>query len=372
MKADLYLELPANPDLPVRLARVRNHQLETITPPELKPGARLKTVAFAPALAAPRFSVSLPARSESEARKAALFAIEDDLAQPVEDVALTLGPRTPAGMPRDVYVVDRALLKSWLALIQSLGLDQVQIIPESSLITPDTRIHDFGARLVLSGPDRTIGADADLPEDVFRALISSAGLENVPTTRGDALTTLARLHEDRPGVSLDGPGGEPARSASSRGYRAWFTAAALAFAVAALWIAGVWLETRNLQAAATAQEDNARRVFTILFAGAPEPADLGAEVRRLSQRAEAAPAGGFLPLASAVYAAISGSDTIQLARLSWSSSDQALNAKLHFANRADESSFHTRLQTAGLVSETVEASDTLSGVDASITVRVQP
>ena len=51
MKAELYLDLPASPDLPIRIARVRGGQLEDVDPSALNVSSRIKSVAFAPALA---------------------------------------------------------------------------------------------------------------------------------------------------------------------------------------------------------------------------------------------------------------------------------------------------------------------------------
>jgi general secretion pathway protein L len=372
MSAEVYIELPATSGAPLRLARLRGGELEEASPTGLAPGSRTKAVAFAPALAVSRFRIPLPARNESEARKAALFALEDDLAQPVEEIAITLGPRPAAGAPRDVYVVDRALLTSWLTALDALGLSGCPIVPEASLPPAGAHVYRFEDRLLLAAADRTFGADASLPDDILRTLIDAAGLTHAPVTHAAALATLAQLHTAQAGITLDGPDGTPARRPGTHGARAWFTAAALALAVCVLWISTVWLDTRNLAAAAGAQDAAARQRFHALYPAAPDPADLHAEIRRQAQRAEAAPRTRFQPLAAAVYAALAGSDTIRLSRLSWSASDAALRADLHFAGRADEAAFHARLQAAGWASETAAATDTALGVDATVTVRAQP
>lgn len=372
MSAELYIDLPASPGAPLRLARLRGGQLDEVSPSSLTVSNRTKAVAFAPALAVSRFRIPLPVRNESEARKAALFALEDDLAQPVEEIAVTLGPRPAAGAPRDVYVVDRALLKTWLAELDALGLSSCPIIPEASLPPSGAHVYRFEDRLLLAATERTFGADASLPEEALRALIDAAGLTHAPVTHAGALATLAQLHAANQGIILDGPDGMPARRPGTRGYRAWFTAAALALAVGVLWLSTVWLDTRNLAAAADAQDAAARQRFHALYPAAPEPADLHAEIRRLARRAEAAPRSRFQPLAAAVYAALAGSDTIRLTRLSWTAADAALYADLHFAGRADEAAFHARLQAAGWASETTAATDTALGVDATITVSAQP
>ncbi len=371
MKADIYIALPSNPDLPLRVVRVRNGELEDLPLPAFKAKAQTNAVAFAPASAIGTFRIPLPARSESEALKVALYAIEDDLAQPVEDIVLTLGPRDPVGPDRDIYVVDRQLMTAWRDQLRSLGLEHAPIIAESSLNPGKPAIFDFGDRLLLSTPELTQSLDAGLPDNAIQALITAAGLSATAVTRADALATCIDLHEQKSGVSLKDTGGNTSRQASIAGLRGWLLAGALAAAGLVLWISTVWLETHNLEQVARQHEATARTAFRQQFDGAPEPADVHSEVRRLSQIAAGRENTGFRPLSSALYEALAGSETIQLKRLTYASDDQVLRAELQFANRADEAAFRTRVETAGWQIETERAVDGPSGVDASIAMRAR-
>ena len=77
-------------------------------------------------------------------------------------------------------------------------------------------------------------------------------------------------------------------------------------------------------------------------------------------------------MASALYKAIAESDSVQLARMSFSQNDPGLQASLIFANRQSEQAFRTSLEASGLGVEVVSASDTPQGVQANIVLRARP
>jgi len=372
MKADIYVELPSVSGALPRLARRRGDQLEPLKADGFVAQRRPKVVAFAPALAVAKFRVSVTARSEQEARKAALYAVEDDLAQPVEDVYLALGPRARASSIRDVYIVDRKLLNGWLEFLGAAHLSSAEIVPESSLQFPDRTVMDFGDRLLVNGAHGLVAADADWPEGAKLALIQASGLDGADIRAADALQTLAGLHAKSPGISIavadNGPGGRN----RSGGARSWQVAGVLALAAAAIWVGSIWMETNRVHAAASRQEAEARAQYRAQFPGAPEPADIHAEVRRLSRQLVPASDDGFRPLTLALYAAIAGSDTIRLVRLTYSQADRALHARLQFANRADEAAFKSRLEGAGLEVSTDAVRDLAAGIEADLIVRARP
>lgn len=372
MKADLYIELPADPGGPLRLARWRGGELETVQPARAGANSRTRAIAFAPALGVAKFRVSLAAKSESEARKTALYAIEDDLAQPVEDVYLTLGPKLRNEGTREVYVVDKALLRAWTEALSALNLSHATIIPESSLNLADATIYDFGDRLLLSRDGTTVVADTAWPEEAIRELISACGLGGARRTAGSALATLATLHSTSPGIPLNGAEGDGPRRAGGKGLRRWLFAGVLALAAAGLWLVSVWTETSSLQQATARNEITARAAFRAQFPGAPEPADISAEVRRLSAGPGAAAPTSFRTLSAALYGALTDSPTVSLVSLSYVDTEAALRARMQFANRAEEAAFRSRLEAKGLIVETALLGETALAIDVNFIVRAAP
>lgn len=372
MKANLYIELPADPGGTLRLARWREGEIETVQPTRAGAYSRTRAVAFAPALGVAKFRVSLAAKSESEARKIALYAIEDDLAQPVEDVHLTLGPKVRNEGARDVYVVDKVLMRAWTEALSALNLSHATIIPESSLNLADATIYDFGDRLLLSRDGMTVVADTAWPEEAIHELISACGLGGARRTAATALATLATLHSTSPGIPLNGAEVDASRRAAGKGFGRWLFAGVLALAAAGLWLASVWFETRSLQHATARNEITARAAYLFQFPGAPEPADLSAEVRRLSAGLAGAPPTSFRTLSAALYGALTDSPSIRLVTLTYADNEAALRARMQFANRAEEAAFRSRLEAKGLLVETELLGETPLAIDVNFIVRAAP
>jgi len=372
MKADLYIELPSAPDGPLRLARWRGGEIEHVPLGRAAANARTKAIAFAPALCVAKFRVPVAAKSGSEARKTALYAVEDDLAQPVEDVHLTLGPKVRNETARDVYIVDRRLMRAWTDALAALNLDHAPIIAENSLRLPQGAVLDFGDRLLLSHDGSAVAADPAWPDEALRELISACGLGNARRTHANALETLIPLQTQSPGIALEGADGDAASRRAGKGVGRWLFAGALALAAAGLWLASVWFETNALQQAADRNEAAARAAYRAQFPGAPEPADIGADVRRLSAQLVGGAPAGFRTLSAALYGALPDSPSVRVISLTYSGSEAVLQVQILFSNRAEESAFRSRLEASGFQAETESITDLAAGVEASLIVRAAP
>lgn len=90
--------------------------------------------------------VKLPARSEKEARQAAPFLIEDELATPLEDTATFVGRADPEGH-RLVYAVQRPLAEAWQTIAAKVEAKVRYFLPEGLAVA------DFAEDAVLFGDD---------------------------------------------------------------------------------------------------------------------------------------------------------------------------------------------------------------------------
>ncbi len=372
MKADLYIELPSVPGGPLRLARWRGGEIEHVPLGRIAANARTKAIAFAPALCVAKFRVPIAAKSESEARKTALYAVEDDLAQPVEDVHLTLGPKGRNETARDVYIVDRSLMRAWTEALAALNLDHAAIIPENSLTLPIGALLDFGDRLLLSQEGSAVAADPAWPDEALRELISAYGLGHARRTPTNALETLIPLHASSPGIALGGADGDGARRRGAKGLGRWLFAGVLALAAGGLWLASIWFETNGLHQAAARNEAAARAAYRAQFPGAPEPADIGADVRRLSAQLAGASPASFRALSAALYRALPDSPSVRVVSLSYTASEVSIRARIQFSNRAEESAFRSALESSGFQAEAEAIRDLPTGVEANVIVRAAP
>lgn len=367
MSAEIFVELPADASGELRIGRMRKNLLEPVPLASFRGTAGMKAVAFAPALLVSRFRAPVTARSDAEGRRAALCAVEDELGQPIEDVALALGPKEPSSNVRDAYIVDQALLRAWREQLEAIGLGHASIVAENSLRSQSATVWAFDDRVLMTRADACFAIDAAMGEDEVRGFIAAAGFAGAPTRQAESLATLAALHLETPGVVLDS-----GAAARSKGLRSWQTAAALAGAGLLIWTVTLALETRAQVAAAQQAEQTARQMFRAQFPGSPEPQDIHTEVRRIAQAYGSGAASGFQPMAAALFKAIAASDTVQLNSLSYSVAESALEADLQFAGAADEAAFRARLEPAGLRLETAEVTDTSDGVRGRFTLRGAP
>ena len=80
--------------------------------------------------------VLMPARSEKEAYRAAPFAIEDELAEPVETVHVAIGKPEKVGEQtyRDIHVCSRARMDEWVEQIKTAGLKRAMLVAEQSVL----------------------------------------------------------------------------------------------------------------------------------------------------------------------------------------------------------------------------------------------
>ena len=372
MKPDVYIELPSAPGAPVRIASRKDGGVHEITPETFKGNSQTKAVAFAPALAVARFQVPVAARSESEARRAALYALEDDIAQPIEEVHLTLAPRSGGDANRVVFVVDKSLFEHWANLLRGLGVGHAPIVPESSLQQAQPTVYKFEDRWLLAGPERVFGADGALPDEAVEALIDAAGLTGARVVHRGSFAFLSEAYQQHAGLTLANSGKSTETTREASGFGFWRLAASLALAAIVLWVGGLWIETSRLERSAALNDAAARTAYRAQFPGAPEPVDVHTDVRQQMERSITSGGGSFRAMASALYKAIAESDSVQLARMSFSQSDPGLQASLIFANRQSEQAFRTSLEASGLGVEVVSASDTPQGVQANIVLRARP
>lgn len=115
----------------------------------------------------------VPGQSERDARRAAPFLIEDQIAQPLEDVEVSLGPVGSDGA-RWLAALDRSLLKSWRDRLSGLDVSQLHIVPDGMVLTGhggDLTVMGYGERVVFQTRAGDLGAgDEDAARDLDAAL----------------------------------------------------------------------------------------------------------------------------------------------------------------------------------------------------------
>lgn len=100
----------------------------SVTEAAMEAGTR-RVIVLVPAADLLLTRVTVPTASRSRVRKAAPFALEDALAQDIEDLHIALGARdTDQQWP--VAVVERARMDHWLGQLHEAGLHPDRVVPE--------------------------------------------------------------------------------------------------------------------------------------------------------------------------------------------------------------------------------------------------
>ena len=106
----------------------------------------------------------VPGQSERDARRAAPFLIEDQIAQPLEDVEVSLGPVGSDGA-RWLAAVDHSLLKSWRDSLSGLDVAHIHSVPDGLLLTGhggDLTVMGYGDRVVFQTRAGDLAASGEM------------------------------------------------------------------------------------------------------------------------------------------------------------------------------------------------------------------
>ncbi len=331
---------------------------------------RDEVTVFAPGPSISLFEVALPARNEAEARRAAPYAVEDELAQPVDMIHAALGPRSQTpGAPRRIAVTSRALMADWLERLSEAGCANAALVPEQALPPPDEPILvDLGDRIVASFGDRRFAIDAGLPLDVHAALLgelpeeieihgsalarrlSRSAAAEAPEGREAWLTVLIGWFETADNVpNLRQGAFAAARRFDASGLRPWRASAVLAGGVAAAAAAAAMVETRALDEVSRGLESQALSLYRSF---APEDQNISAAqaaaTMRRTGRDMAASRLDFVTATAALYAATAEVEGAEIRSLRLDADTARLVANMAYGDYGDDARLKDALETAGL------------------------
>ncbi len=89
---------------------------------------------LAPAVDVVIAEADVPAKSGARVQQIVPFALEEQLAEDVENLHFAVGKRSPDAVRTPVAVVSRALIEQWLADLRSAGIEPNAIFAESELV----------------------------------------------------------------------------------------------------------------------------------------------------------------------------------------------------------------------------------------------
>lgn len=305
----------------------------------LAQAAQRRVVVLVPSADVRLASVQVPARQLAKALKAAPYALEEQLADDLDDLHFALGTRLADGR-WPVAVIAQARMQAWLALFQEHGVEVDALIPDVlALAVPDdahfSALADHGEVLVRTAHDS--GFACGLDDLVFCLDLADAGRTHrlrlaVPHQQAFDLSTLdwpiEPLHGFASGLEIllqqlrhdDAinllQGAYARRRDAVRWFAPWRAAAALALVALALSATLHGIESLRLNRALAVQDAANVARYQQIFPGETRIVDLQAQLdQQLAGLQTGAGGGQMLPLLGVLQQAIAATPGLNLQSL---------------------------------------------------------
>src|SRR5437773_4888010 len=344
----------------------------------------------------------VPVKAGAKLQQLVPYALEEHLADDIDDLHFAIGKRAGESARAPVAVVARALLDEWLAMLHAGGIEAEAIYADSELLP-----HNPGQAVVLLEEDavfvRSPGASpVTLPADALaEALeIAQSGADGAATgARGLILYTgaaewqrhsaqieAARAHFDGIKIQLltGGPlalfaqqlpattpinllqGTYSPTAARAVGLRAWRVAAILLVSLISVHLAGKLGELQLLKNREHQVDASIRDTFHTAMPGDPNTLDAR---RRMEQRLNAArgAGGGLLPALQALAQARDATPGMSVQALQFHAG--ALDMKLSAPDAASLDRVSQALRNNGWQADLTGGSNAGSGYEGHIQVR---
>lgn len=257
-------------------------------------------------------AVDLPLPSRAKRMAALPFAIEDQIAEPIESVHLALGAEI-APKRYLVGVVRHEVMAGWVDAAEEAGLGQAAMVPDA-LALPRPAEGEWAVEL---GTDRAIvragdGTGFALPPAMLQAAWQAAGQPAtqsygipLPAEMGASGSTIApaALSEKLLAPALDLRQGLYARRRAALP-NVWRRLGWIVALGAAAHVVIATADTLMLQRIADRREADARAVIALAAPGANLGGDLSASVADLLPSGSGAPPDSFLPLLTRISGAL--------------------------------------------------------------------
>lgn len=318
-------------------------------------GRRDEVILFVSGLDVSVLQAALPVRSEVEARRAAPFAVEDDIAVALEDVHIAVGgPGETLQTPRQMHVIARDTLKGWCKWVEGVSaLTNAKFVAEQSVLA-DGQVLVGDTRVLAKLGGKAFAADRALPDTLFAALFAGHDVANAP--EGDLLPLLAKAAEqNKTLVDLRQGDFRPRASFDASGLRPWRTVGLLAATLALTWVGTSVIELRALTSQAEAEKAATRQTYMSMFPDAPRNGDY---VRAASSAVRDANGGSgldFLQASAALYEALDAVPYAELRSVRYDQVDGGLTARIAYAGYGDDAELKSVLLDAGLTADLGDA-----------------
>ncbi len=333
-------------------------------------------------------SAVIPARNENQARRAAPFAIEDDLAETVEvsHVALSTPDKSNPSAPRRINVASIEALKDLVSHLSGLGLSEAEIVAAHSVLPDRDMLFEAPGIILGRLGARSFAVDASLGRDVIVGLlephpeaeIHGAHLAQAVSrpAQGDGAGTLEAFllqlanwaETGRRGINLRQGAFAPRRSVEFAGLDRWRFVGGLAAVAALGWFGSVTLETNAMNERATELEN-----LTAEFArvGWPETNGDVQQVLALNANTRASNVQNFpsvLDASAILYDGLSQVEGSELRTIRYDRLRGQMTASVAFESFADVDRLTAIINSSGLQARSGDSRQSGSKVIGDLTL----
>ncbi|MEE2565766.1 type II secretion system protein GspL [Hyphobacterium marinum] len=321
--------------------------------------------------------LDLPVRHESEARRAAPFALEEELASGLEETRIAVGPRQPDGS-RLAFAAAGSLVERWQTIAARVGVRPAVLVPDAWALSADAGelvVAESGRDLLFfnnTGTGPVCGRiEAGFAATVLPALLGQTRPERLAITPGvdlpsfgDSAPQLSGLEPIDAGAriaSLDPSvlrmlpallGRQHAAATDWSGMiRPLRRVAALAAAALALFVAVSVGEGAYLRAQSDVIDVRAEDAFRAAFPDVERVVNLDAQLRQRAGAASGSEASVFLQLAGALSTTLADGGDIQVEALRFDGTRGELGVTATYPDFASFEALSRRAEANGLVIE---------------------
>lgn len=227
----------------------------------------------------------IPARNEAQVRKAAPFAVEDDVGEPIENAHVALGPKPLDSQSlRAINVASNDQMQSWLEMLRAAGLQDASLVAAHSILPQGNVLVDTGALVLGRLNGRTFSLERSVGDDVFIGLVEGVGdVQVFGSSLASALNLspasddledeaavyglLAGWANERPLIDLRQGPFQVRRSVDLKGIKNWRWAGAMAAVLTLAWFATLGLQTHAMNQRSA---ELRTRITSFVQAGWPE------------------------------------------------------------------------------------------------------
>lgn len=325
--------------------------------------------------------VNLPTRNEAEARRAAAFAIEDELSVATDTLHIALSKKQAGTYQREVHAVSVEVIEAWIKRLEaSKFLSGAQLVADVSMLPDRSVAIDLEDRVLASANKRKFAIDGQMPGEVLSALISAgddqveilgerlaARLRAASWESIDPTQKLLEWAHKKTDITNLRQGKFATRKPSKLAWSDWKLPVGLAAATAMAWVTTLGLEGRALNGLTENMTNRAQAIYKVANPGEPVPRNLAQSVQVTDQESLT------LDARRAVAILYSGLQSIEGARLQsvrYDQSNQSVRARILYQIFGDDVKLKSHLEEQGIDVRTGDVRQQGEWVSGEITMRL--